>query len=57
MLLTGILLEDVTILEGIHAKPSVVNDELVYIIPDWLIYLRQEVIKRDAPTLVDIHVC
>lgn len=35
-----IKLEDVETLELIFAKPTVVNDEIVYVIPQWLVNLR-----------------
>ena len=44
MLLTGILLADVDVLEEQFATFTA-----------WLVYLRTEVIKRDAPVLTEIY--
>jgi len=43
MLLTGIQLKDVIILEEHHATLT----ESGWVIPAWLVYLKEEVIKRD----------
>jgi len=47
MLITSILVEDVEILEGIFATLTPNG----WVIPEWLIYLRSEVIKRDELTV------
>ncbi len=44
MLLTGIKLKDVEILETHHA----ILTEAGWVIPEWLVYLRAEVVKRDS---------
>ncbi len=51
MLLTGIQMKDVEVLEGHHATLT----EDGWVIPEWLVYLRAEVIKRDqiAQKVVD----
>ena len=46
MLLTGIQMKDVEVLEGHHATLG----EDGWVIPQWLVYLREEVIKRDLGT-------
>lgn len=51
MLLTGILLADVDVLEEQFATFT----EHGWVIPAWLVYLRTEVIKRDAPVLTEIY--
>ena len=43
MLLTGIQLKDVIVLEEHHANLT----EDGWVIPEWLVYLREQVIKRD----------
>ena len=47
MLLTGIQLKDVAVLEEHHA----VLTEAGWVIPVWLVYVREEVIKRDQITV------
>lgn len=43
MLLTSITMEQVTVLEGLIAKLTPTG----WFIPEWLVYLRVEVTKRD----------
>lgn len=43
MFISGIQLKDVEVLEGHHAFLT----EAGWVIPEWLIYLRNEVTKRD----------
>lgn len=43
MLLTSITLQDIETLEEIHA----VLTDSGWVIPEWLIYLKQEVLKKE----------
>ena len=55
MLLTGIQLKDVIVLEEHHA----ILTKDGWVIPEWLVYLREEVTKRDlGPALLDrfVHI-